>query len=52
MNIKEMSIEQLKSTAYDQLVIIENAQKALNLLNQEIYTKEKEKDRKKDKSSG
>ena len=40
LNIKDMSVEQLKSMAYDTLAIIEQNQRNLQLLNQEIGKKE------------
>ena len=43
LNIKDMSVEQLKSMAYDTLAIIEQNQRNLQLLNQEIAKKSAEK---------
>ena len=43
LNIKDMSVEQLKSMAYDTLAIIEQNQRNLQLLNQEIAKKSGEK---------
>ena len=43
LNIKDMSIEKLKSMAYDTAVIIEQNQRNLQLLNQEIAKKSAEK---------
>ena len=43
LNIKDMSIDQLKSMAYDTLAIIEQNQRNLQLLNQEIAKKSTEK---------
>jgi len=43
LNIKDMSIEKLKSMAYDTAVIIEQNQRNLQLLNQEIAKKAVEK---------
>lgn len=42
MNIKELTLEQLKAAAYDQLVIIENAQRGLTIINQEIANRNTE----------
>lgn len=39
MNIKEMTLEQLKSLAYDLLVQIEGGQQNLRIINQEIAAK-------------
>lgn len=41
MEIKEMSLEQLKSIAYDNLVQIEQCQNNLKLLNAEIVERSK-----------
>lgn len=40
MNIKEMSINELKALAYDQLAIIEQTQNNLKLINQEILERQ------------
>jgi hypothetical protein len=42
MDIKQMSIEQLKALAYDRLKIINQAQEDLKLLQPEIEKKENE----------
>lgn len=39
MNIKEMTIGELKALAYDQVVIIETARGLLLAINQEIQTR-------------
>ena len=39
INLKEMSLVELKSLAYDHLALIENSQKAIQLINQEIMAK-------------
>ena len=39
LNIKTLSVEQLKAMAYDTLAIIEQNQRNLQLLNQEIAKK-------------
>lgn len=36
INLKELSVEQLKAMAYDQMAGIENAQRILQALNAEI----------------
>jgi len=38
-NIKTLTIEQLKALAYDQLVELERIQKNINILNQEIASR-------------
>ena len=43
MNLKDMSIEALKSLAYDQGKIFEQARQNLQILNQRINELEKEK---------
>lgn len=43
LNIKEMSVEKLKAMAYDAVAIIEQNQRNLQLLNQEIAKKSAEK---------
>jgi len=42
MNLKEMSLEQLKALAYDQLALLEQTQNNLRLINVEIAEKSKE----------
>jgi len=39
MNIKEMSIEQLKALAYDHVCNMNNSQNSLNMINQEIASR-------------
>jgi hypothetical protein len=41
MNIKEISISELKALAYDQLTLIEQAQNNLKIINQEILERQK-----------
>ena len=41
MDIKTLTIEQLKSMVYDQLVTVETAQSNIKLLNQEIANRSK-----------
>ena len=41
-DLKEMSLEALKALAYDHLALIENSQKAIQVINQEIVIKSKE----------
>jgi len=36
INLKELSVEQLKVMAYDQIVAVENSQRILQALNSEI----------------
>lgn len=43
MDLTKMSVTELKSLAYDQLVMIENIQKNLVAINQEISKRDKEK---------
>ena len=40
MELKEMSLEQLKASAYDNLRTIENAQMQMRMINDEIREKE------------
>jgi len=40
MNIKEISISELKALAYDQLTLIEQAQNNLKIINQEILERQ------------
>lgn len=43
MNVKEATLEQLKSAAYDQLVILEQTQLNLRILNEEIKSRNEPK---------
>lgn len=39
MNIKELSIIELKGLCYDQLIVLENAQANIKAINQEIMSR-------------
>lgn len=43
MNLTEMTLEQLKAAAYDQLVIQENSRNLLTAINQEVSKRNTEK---------
>jgi phosphoribosyl-ATP pyrophosphohydrolase len=40
MNISELTVEQLKAMAYDQLVLLNQAQQNLNVIQQELQKRE------------
>jgi hypothetical protein len=46
MDVTTMTIEQLKALAYDQIVIRENAERNLQILNNEIARRAKEEQEK------
>ena len=48
-NVDEMSIQELKATAYDVIGVLENAQRNLEILNAQIQKKEAEAKKKDDK---
>jgi hypothetical protein len=45
MEISKMSLEQLKSLCYDQIVLLNQTQANINVLQAEIAKKEKENDK-------
>jgi hypothetical protein len=44
MDLKTLSVEQLKALAYDQIALLEQTQKNLQVLNNEINTRKEPKE--------